>query len=145
MGLESPIQIGLFMPEEAMINRYFILDGYLLLYRYDRKLNFNGDKSLKIIKDLIRFTIITSAFFLIASHAVVAQGNIFGTVLNSDETTSPAMGQLTFFGYLDNTDEEIRIETSTGAGYDGLNWYDDFQAYLTEAAGNPYDFHFYNS
>ncbi len=78
---------------------------------------------------------VTSAF---------AQGSIFGTVSNSDLST-PANGELTFFGYLDDTDEEIRIETSVGAGYDAGNWFDDFQNYLTEAPGNPYDYHFYNT
>lgn len=74
----------------------------------------------------------------------LAQGNIFGPVFNSNETI-PDGSSLTFFGYLDDTDEEIRIESSQGAGYDGGNWFDDFQNYLTEAAGNPYDYHFYNS
>ena len=76
-------------------------------------------------------------------QSVWAQGSIFGTVQNSDLSV-PANGEITFFGYLDNTDEEIRIETSTGAGYDAGNWFDDFQNYLTEAPGNPYDYHFYN-
>jgi hypothetical protein len=73
-----------------------------------------------------------------------AQGSIFGTVQNSDLST-PADGQISFFGYLDDTDEEIRIETSIGAGYGGGYWFDDFQNYLTEAAGNPYDYHFHNT
>ena len=29
-------------------------------------------------------------------------------------------------------------------GYDAGNWFDDFQNYLTEAPGNPYDYHFFN-
>ena len=72
-----------------------------------------------------------------------AQGSIFGTVQNSDLST-PANGDMSFFGFLDDTDEEIRIETSTGAGYDAGNWFDDFQNYLTEAPGNPYDHYFFN-
>jgi len=72
-----------------------------------------------------------------------AQGSIFGTVQSSDLST-PANGDISFFGFLDDTDEEIRIETSTGAGYDAGNWFDDFQNYLTEAPGNPYDYYFYN-
>ena len=72
-----------------------------------------------------------------------AQGNIFGTVTNSDATT-PGENDFTFFGFLDDTDEEIRIESATGAGYDAGNWFDDFQNYLTEAPGNPYDYYFYN-
>ncbi len=81
--------------------------------------------------------------FVISATSAFAQGSIFGTVTNSDAST-PANGEITFYGYLDNTDEEIRIETCVGAGYDGGNWYDDFQNYLTEAAGNPYAYRFYN-
>ncbi|MDH3938532.1 MAG: putative Ig domain-containing protein, partial [candidate division Zixibacteria bacterium] len=72
-----------------------------------------------------------------------AQGSIFGTVQNTDLST-PANGDISFVGFLDDTDEEIRIESSTGAGYDAGNWFDDFQNYLTEAPGNPYDYYFYN-
>ncbi|MEW5701767.1 MAG: Ig-like domain-containing protein [Candidatus Zixiibacteriota bacterium] len=73
-----------------------------------------------------------------------AQGSIFGTVQNAD-LSNPAVGQLLWVGFLDNTDEEIRIESNVGAGYDGTNWFDDFQNYTTEAAGNPYDFIFVNT
>lgn len=73
-----------------------------------------------------------------------AQGSIFGSVQNSDLSIPPA-GAVTFFGFLDDTDEEIRLESSTGAGYDAGNWFDDFQNYLTEAAGNPYDYYFFNA
>lgn len=68
-----------------------------------------------------------------------AQGVIFGTLQNAD-LTNPAAAELRWFGFLDGTDEEIRIETNTGAGYDGTNWFDDFQNYTTEAAGNIYEF-----
>jgi hypothetical protein len=81
---------------------------------------------------------------LATAPAVLAQGSIFGKVRNSD-TSTPAGGEVSFFGYLDDTDEEIRIESSVGAGYDAGNWFDDFQNYLTEAAGNPYDYHFFNT
>jgi len=81
---------------------------------------------------------------LLYSSSAFAQGSIFGTVTNSDLTT-PANGEISFYGFLDDTDEEIRIETSIGAGYDAGNWFDDFQNYLTEAPGNPYDYYFYNS
>jgi len=81
---------------------------------------------------------------LLSTSSAFAQGSIFGSVSNSDAST-PANGDINFFGYLDDTDEEIRIETSTGAGYDAGNWFDDFQNYLTEAPNNPYDYHFYNS
>lgn len=71
------------------------------------------------------------------------QGNIFGTVQNAD-FTPPATGDLYWTGFLDGTDQEIRIESNTGAGYDGTNWFDDFQNYTTEAAGNPFDYVYVN-
>ncbi len=73
-----------------------------------------------------------------------SQGSIFGAVVNSDAST-PVSGEISFYGYLDDTDEEIRIESSVGSGYDNGNWYDDFQNYLTEVPGNPYDYHFFNA
>ena len=73
-----------------------------------------------------------------------AQGSIAGDVLNSD-LSIPADGEISFVGFLDDTDEEIRIETCTGAGYQTDYWYDDFQNYQTEVAGNPYVYFFYNS
>ena len=90
--------------------------------------------------------LITMALFVICimTTNAFAQGSVFGIVANSDLST-PVNGEVSFVGYLDNTDEEIRIETSDGAGYDAGNWFDDFQNYLTEAPGNPYDYHFYNT
>lgn len=73
-----------------------------------------------------------------------AQGSIFGNVQNAN-LTNPAQADLYWIGFLDNTDEEIRIKTSAGAGYDGVFWFDDFQNYSTEVAGNPYDFIFINT
>jgi len=84
-----------------------------------------------------------AVIFALLPLSTFAQGSIFGTVTNSNLST-PANGEISFFGFLDSTDEEIRIETSVGAGYDNGNWYDDFQNYLTEAAGNPYEFYFFN-
>lgn len=81
---------------------------------------------------------------LAMSTSAFAQGSIFGNVANSDAST-PANGEITFVGFLDDTDEEIRIETADGAGYDAGNWFDDFQNYLTEAPGNPYDYLFHNT
>jgi len=81
--------------------------------------------------------------FLGSAEPLLAQGSIFGTVTNSDLTT-PADGEISFFGFLDDTDEEIRIESCTGANYDNGHWFDDFQNYLTESPGNPYDYYFYN-
>ncbi len=80
---------------------------------------------------------------LAMSSPALAQGSIFGTVSNSDLTT-PINGEISFLGFLDDTDEEVRIESCDGAGYDAGNWFDDFQNYLTEAPGNPYDYYFYN-
>lgn len=74
---------------------------------------------------------------------VSAQGSIFGMVQNSD-LTLPANGELTFFGFLGDTDNELRIESVVGAGYDNGNWFDDFQNYLDESPGKPYRYYFYN-
>jgi hypothetical protein len=87
----------------------------------------------------LMFTI--TAILLLSASSVLAQGSIFGSVVNSDES-SPSPGRLSFFGYLNASDEEIRIVTSDGAGYDGGFWFDDFQNYQTESPGIPYDFHF---
>ena len=86
---------------------------------------------------------IFAVLFLIIPQSAYSQGSIFGTVNNSDLST-PQNGQIMFYGYLDDTDEEIRLDNSIGAGYDAGNWFDDFQNYLTEAPGNPYDYHFFN-
>ncbi len=75
---------------------------------------------------------------------VEAQGSIFGAVINSDYSV-PADGELVFFGFVRDTDEEIRTNASDGAGYDNGFWYDDFQNFLTEAPGFPYDYYFFNS
>ncbi|MCP4566853.1 MAG: hypothetical protein GY841_04640 [FCB group bacterium] len=87
------------------------------------------------------FAVLTLLLFICPE--LFAQGSIFGTVTNADASV-PDSGVFSFFGYLDDTDEEISIESSIGAGYNEGNWYDDFQNYLTEAPGNPYDYHFYN-
>ena len=91
-----------------------------------------------------RMLLLATLMFLAFTSSAFAQGSIFGIVANSDLST-PANGEITFVGYLDDTDEEIRIESADGAGYDAGNWFDDFQNYLTEAPGNPYDYVFYNS
>ena len=88
--------------------------------------------------------ILAALALLLPAPPLLAQGSIFGTVTNSDATT-PDNDQVYFMGYLDDTDEEIRIESSIGAGYENGNWFDDFQNYLTEAPGNPYDYHFFNA
>ncbi len=74
---------------------------------------------------------------------IFAQGSIYGTVHNSDLSV-PDSGEVFFIGYLDDSDEEIHIETCVGAGYDQGFWFDDFQNYMAEAPGSPYDYHFFN-
>jgi hypothetical protein len=78
--------------------------------------------------------------------AVAAQGSIFGQVRNSNMSTPPD-GAVQFLGFINNSDKEIRIESCIGAGYDGGsgNWYDDFQNYLSEAAGLPYHYYFFDT
>ncbi len=83
------------------------------------------------------------AAFALAPKQVFAQGSIFGMVQNSD-LSLPANGEVTFFGFLGDTDNELRIETVVGAGFDNSNWFDDFQNYLDEAPGTPYRYYFYN-
>lgn len=80
---------------------------------------------------------------LVQTEPILAQGSIFGTVTNSDLST-PDDGYISFFGFIDDTDEEIRIESSFGAGYDNGHWLDDFQNYLTESPNDPFDYYFYN-
>ncbi len=99
---------------------------------------------LKIRRRLPILYLLSAFLLTMLPLSAFAQGSIFGTVTNSDAST-PANGEVTFFGFLDDTDEELRIETSTGAGYDAGNWFDDFQNYLTEAPGNPYDYYFFNT
>ncbi len=81
---------------------------------------------------------------LMHASVVFAQGSIFGVVQNSNLTT-PANGEISFYGFTDNTDDEIRLESSIGAGYDAGNWFDDFQNFLSKTPGNPYMYRFYNT
>lgn len=72
------------------------------------------------------------------------QGSIFGFVTNSN-LTIPDSGQIQFFGYLNGTDDEIRSGNCVGAGFDGGYWFDDFQNFMGASAGNPYNYHFFNT
>ncbi len=81
---------------------------------------------------------------LMHTSAAFAQGSIFGVVSNSNATT-PANGEISFYGFTNNTDDEIRLESSVGAGYDAGNWFDDFQNYLSKTPGNPYTYRFFNT
>jgi len=107
----------------------------------------NGGALVQFKKPFVRMLYslgLSLVLILALSLPAYAQGSISGTVQNSDLSV-PANGEISFVGFLDDTDEEIRIESCTGAGYDNGNWYDDFQNYLTEAPGNPYVYYFYNS
>jgi len=97
-----------------------------------------NSKDLFIKSALLLISIILLPFF-----SANSQGTIFGTVSNSDLST-PENETIYFLGYLDDTDEEIKIKGCIGTGYDMGYWYDDLQNYLTEAPGNPFDFHFFN-
>ena len=72
------------------------------------------------------------------------QGSIFGEVTNNDFSI-PDNGQIQLIGFLNDTDDEIKIDSCDGAGYDNGNWFDDFQNYLGEAPGIPYRYLFFNS
>ncbi len=74
---------------------------------------------------------------------IFAQGDIFGNVANSDAST-PANGDIIILGYLENSDEEIKIESCVGVGYDSGNWYDFLPNYLTASVGDQFNYHFYN-
>lgn len=92
---------------------------------------------------LLRCLLIVSASLLLLSVRAQAQGSIFGTVANSDGSTQGA-GEISFYGYIDGSDDELRTESVVGAGYDSGNWFDDFQNYQDEAPGLPYAYHFFN-
>ncbi len=81
---------------------------------------------------------------MLSPHVVAAQGSIYGTVYNVSGA-NPDSASVVWCGFLDDTDEEIRIEANIGAGYDGSVWFDDFQNYTTETAGNPYDHYFFDT
>ena len=94
------------------------------------------------IKIICLILAVGSGYFL--CRPAYGQGSIFGTVTNSNMTI-PDSGQIQFYGYLNDTDDEIRLENCVGAGYDAGNWFDDFQNYMSASAGNPYRYHFFNT
>ena len=73
-----------------------------------------------------------------------AQGSVFGTVTLSD-FSAPVNGDLVFFGFIRGTDDEIRLCSADGAGYDMGYWYDDFQNYLDEAPGVRFDYFLFDT
>ncbi len=87
--------------------------------------------------------VISLSTLMLVSSAL-AQGSIYGTVHNSDGSI-PGSAELTFFGFIRDSDMEVRTNGSLGAGYDAGHWYDDFQNYLLEAPGEPYDYYFFNA
>ena len=108
-----------------------------------RTMLFTGKRKIKGTLKLKFLAFLSFWLLVIPWSQVFAQGSITGTVENSD-TSTPADSEVTFWGFLDDTDEEIRTELSDGAGYQNGYWWDDFQNYLTEAPGNPYDYLFSN-
>ncbi len=90
------------------------------------------------------FTVLAILVALPCCGSVFAQGSIWGAMANSDLTV-PADTDISFFGYLSDTDDEIRIEGAVGAAYETGFWYDDFQNFQGEAPGDEYDFHFFSS
>ncbi len=85
--------------------------------------------------------VITIALCLGPAEAM-AQGSIFGAVTGVSGG-APADGGVSFVGFLDGSDEEIRLEGCVGASYGEGFWLDDFQNFLTEAPGLPYEYHFF--
>ncbi len=74
---------------------------------------------------------------------VQAQGSIFGMVTRSDFST-PTDTELSFYGYIAETDNELRLYTSDGADYENGFWYDDFQNFIGEAPGMQFDYIFFD-
>ncbi|MBU0985527.1 MAG: hypothetical protein KKA42_16760 [candidate division Zixibacteria bacterium] len=72
-----------------------------------------------------------------------SQGSIFGQLRNVDMAVPPDSAVL-FFGFVNGTDNQIRLVSSVGAGYESGNWYDDFQNYEGASAGVPYHFYFFD-
>ncbi len=97
------------------------------------------DKKIKIFSCFLFLLVL-----IFPAKEIFGQGNIFGNVTNSDAST-PVNGEISFIGYLEGTDEEIKIESCVGAGYDNGNWYDNLPNYLTATAGDQFNFHFFNS
>lgn len=94
--------------------------------------------------EIVGLVILTLSAMFVGPAEVVAQGSIFGAVAGTGGG-APADGAVSFVGFLDGTDEEIRLEICVGAGYGEGHWFDDFQNYLTEAPGVAYEYHFFAS
>jgi len=90
-----------------------------------------------------RITALLTLGLVLTAAAAYGQGSIFGQVQNSDFSV-PANKDIVFFGYIGDTDNELRTNTLDGAGFDNGNWFDDFQNYQSESPGQPYDYYFFN-
>lgn len=80
---------------------------------------------------------------LAAPASILAQGSIFGSVHNADMSVPPD-SVLRFFGFIGDTDNEIRSQECVGADFDGGFWYDDFQNFQGESVGVKYRYFFFN-
>lgn len=81
---------------------------------------------------------------LIIPSSGYGQGSIYGTITNSDQTV-PADSDVVFYGFIRNTDSELRTSLCDGAGVDLGHWFDDFQNYLDESTGEDYQYRFFNT
>ncbi|MCX6835235.1 MAG: hypothetical protein NTW07_08915 [candidate division Zixibacteria bacterium] len=72
-----------------------------------------------------------------------AQGSIFGEIHRTDLSVPPD-DSIQFLGFIRDADNEIRIQSCIGAGYESGHWYDDFQNFLNEAVGVPYHYYFFD-
>lgn len=80
---------------------------------------------------------------MISGSDAFAQGSIFGSVIGSDLSVPPDPN-VVFFGFVNNTDDELRISSSIGAGYENGFWFDDFQNFTSKAPGLPYSYYFFD-
>ena len=74
---------------------------------------------------------------------VGAQGSVWGELRHFDLSTPPD-NSILFLGFINNTDNELRIQSCIGAGYDNGFWYDDFQNYIGEVPGLEYRYYFFH-
>ena len=83
------------------------------------------------------------AVILTVSSSLYAQGSVWGRVRNADQSAPDSLF-FTFFGFIKDSDDELRLNFCDGAGFDQGNWFDDFQNYSDESAGDAYDYWFFN-
>ena len=85
-----------------------------------------------------------TAAMIMPVGSAFAQGSIYGAVMNEDFSTPPN-GTIVFFGFINDTDNEVRLPGCIGAGYEDGFWYDDFQNFMGAFAGVPYRYYFYDT